>query len=125
MRKLVETVLENVSTREVFLFRVSCANCEAVYTNRPVRFSKAGVTPTEESKKIIYNALYEQEMNSARHSAIRSIAENLNYCPICKRLICNRCFLICDDLDMCIRCATDLKQLGRPVQVGAAEITTE
>ena len=125
MRNLVETVLENVSTKEAFLFRVSCANCEAAYTNRPVRFSKAGVTPTEESKKIIYNALYELEMNAARDSAIRSIAENLNHCPICKRLICNRCFLICDDLDMCIRCATDLQQLGRPVQVGAVEITAE
>ena len=125
MRKLVETVLENASTKEAFLFRVSCANCEAAYTNRPVRFSKAGVTPTEESKKIIYNALYEQELIAARHSAIRSIAENMNCCPICKRLICNRCFLICDDLDMCIRCATDLQQRGRPVLTETAEISAE
>ena len=122
MRKLVETVLENVSTKEAFLFRVSCANCEAAYTNRPVRFSKAGVTPTEESKKIIYNALYEQEMNSARHSAIRSIAENLNYCPICKRLICNRCFLICDDLDMCRSCADHLEEKGEVVMEAPAAI---
>lgn len=35
--------------------------------------------------------------------------------PICKRLVCNRRFLICEDLDMCAECATNLKESGRPV----------
>ena len=125
MKKLIEMLLENLSTRDVFLFRIACGACGTEYGNRPVRFSKAGVIPQTPKKAALYEILYAQELQSARLSAIRDASEHLNYCPICKRLICNRCFLICYDLDMCVRCATDLQQLGRPVQVGAVEITAE
>ena len=115
MRKLVEAALENLSSREVFLFRVTCASCGAEYGNKPMRFSKAEVPPVTQSKQIIYNAIYEQEYNVVRQTAIRNAAEHMNYCPICKRLICNRCFLICDDLDMCRQCAAHLEEEGVPV----------
>lgn len=115
MRNLVESILEDLSSKDYFLFRVSCANCHKEYGNKPIRFSKAGITPTTPSKKVIYDALYEQECNMARQAAIRSAMEQMNYCPICKRLVCNQCFLICDDLDMCKQCAAQLEQQGKPV----------
>ena len=115
MKQLVEMMLENLSTREVFLFRIACGNCAAEFGGKPVRFSKAGITPPTEGKRIIFEACYEQEFRSARQAAIRDAAENLNYCPICKRLVCNRCFLICEDLDMCKRCADRLNEKGSPV----------
>ena len=115
MKKLVEAVLENLSSKEVFLFRATCASCGAEYGNRPTKFSKADTMPANQSKQIIYNALYEQELRCARQSAIRTAAEHMNYCPICKRLVCNQCFMICDDLDMCVQCASALDQHGSPV----------
>ena len=115
MKKLVEMLLENLSTREVFLFRIACSTCAAEFGGKSVRFSKAGITPPTEGKRIIFEACYEQEFQTARQSAIRDAAEHLNYCPICKRLVCNRCFLICDDLDMCKQCAAHLKETGNPV----------
>lgn len=115
MKKLVETLLEDMSTKEVFLFRITCAGCGAEYGNKPIRFTKAGVPPGTPEKQIIYNALYEQEFRDARQAAIRSAAEDMNFCPICKQLICNHCFLICDDLDMCRQCAVTLRQSGQPV----------
>ena len=121
MKKLVEAVLENLSTKEVFLFRVTCESCGTEYGNRPIRFSKSAIPPTTQSKLIIYDALYEQEFRDARRVAIRNAAEHMNYCPICKRLVCNQCFLICDDLDMCKQCAADLEQEGKPVLVGFLE----
>ena len=121
MKKLVETVLENLSTKQVFRFRVTCGCCGAAYGNKPMRFSKADEPPITRSKQIIYNALYEQEFAEARRVAIRNAAEQLNYCPICKRLVCNECFLICDDLDMCAQCASDLEQQGLPVLAGYIE----
>ena len=121
MKKLVEAVLENQSSKEVFLFRVTCANCGTDYGNPPRRFSKAETAPTTKSEEIIYNALYEEELRTVRQSAIRNIAEQMNYCPICKRLVCNQCFLICDELDMCKQCAAKLQQKGLPVAAGVIE----
>ena len=121
MKKLVEAVLENLSSKEVFLFRVICGNCGLSYGNRPIRFSKAGITPDAQNKQILYDAIYEQEFRAARQIAVRNAAEHMNYCPICKRLVCNQCFLICDDLDMCRQCAADLDLQGNPVAVGFLE----
>ena len=115
MKKLIEMMLENLSTREVFLFRIRCGACGTEYGGKSVRFSKAGIVPRTQGKQIIYDAVYEQEFQAARQAAIRISAEHLNYCPICKRLVCNRCFLICDDLDMCRQCATRLEEKGIPV----------
>jgi hypothetical protein len=115
LRKLIETVLEDISTREIFLFRVVCDSCGQEYGNRPTRFTKASIEVPDPGKQIIFDALYEQERRDARNTAIRSAAEHMNYCPICKRLVCNRCFLICEDLDMCKGCAAALQQSGQPV----------
>lgn len=122
MKKLVEFMLENLSTKDVFLFRVRCEACGMEYTNRPIRFSKAGIIPETKEKKILFDAIYEQEFRSVRQSVIQKAAEHFNYCPICKQVVCNRCFLICDDLDMCKKCATQLKEKGSPVLSDVFEV---
>ena len=66
MKKLVEAVPENLSTGEIFLFRVTCGSCATEYGNKPIRFSKSELSPTTQSKQIIYKALYEQEFREAR-----------------------------------------------------------
>lgn len=118
MQKLIEMMLENLSTRDMFLFRIACDECGTECGGSRVRFSKAGIPPQSREKRIVFEAVYEQEFQSARRAAVRSAAEHLNYCPICKRLICNRCFLICEDLDMCKRCAARLDEKGSPVVSG-------
>ena len=123
VKKLVEAVIENRSTRDVFLFRVTCGSCGTEYGNKPMRFSKSQIPAITPGRQIIYDALYEQELRDARRTAIRDAAEHLNYCPICKRLVCNQCFLICDDLDMCRQCAAYLEQEGKPVLAAILEAT--
>ena len=115
MKKLVEALLENLSTREVFLFRIACADCGASFGNQPIRFSKAGEEANTQAKQTLRAVLYEQELRSVRQTAIRQASEHLNLCPICRRLVCNGCFLICDELDMCKSCAQALQQTGQPV----------
>ena len=122
MKQLVDMQLENLSTREVFLFRIACSACGAEFGGRKTRFSKAGIVPSTEEKKIIFDAIYEQELWDARQAAIRAATEHMNYCPICKRLVCNQCFMICDDLDMCVQCAGALGQQGNPVLPKVVEV---
>lgn len=115
MRKLVEAVLEDLSSTEVFRFRVVCGNCGSEYGNKPLRFSKSVAPSAFQEGALLHRALYEQELSTAKRIAIRNAAEHMNYCPVCERLVCNQCFLICDDLDLCIQCATRLEQHGTPV----------
>ena len=115
MRKLVESHLENLSSKNEFLFRVTCASCGTEYGNKPIRFSKANTRPATSDEQIIHDTLYEQESIAAMQTAISNASEHMNYCPICKRLVCDECFLICDDQDMCRQCAEELKLRGKPV----------
>ncbi len=116
MKKMVEMLLEDLSTEDIFRFGISCSACGAEYANKPFRYSKAGQAADTEAKKVIFQAVYEQEFRFARQMAIRDAAQHMNYCPICKRLVCNRCFMICEDLDMCRDCASALEQQGSPVE---------
>jgi len=121
LKELLEQALENLSTWDVFRFRIRCQACGRDYANKPRGFSKAGVTPGTRERRILFDALYSQELLAARHSALQEAKEYINYCPICKRLVCNHCFLICEDLDMCRACAAQLKETGTPVDPDVLE----
>ena len=121
MREIVARQLEDISTRDAFCFSVRCAECGGVWMSRIAAFSKAGTTPASEGKRIVFGALYQKERERARNAAIRQAMESFNCCPICGRLVCNRCFLICEDLDMCVRCAVRLNEYGAPVLPPLAE----
>ena len=56
-----------------------------------------------------------EKREAAREMAAAEAAEIFNYCPVCGRLVCDRCFLICEDLDLCIACAKALRVRGRIV----------
>jgi len=112
MKQLIESVLEDLSSREVFLFRVLCACCSEAFGSKARRFTRAGVLTESKSKGILYDVLYEQEFQAARQAAIAEAAEQLNRCPVCSRLVCNGCFLICEELDLCVGCAELLGLAG-------------
>ena len=115
MREIVDAILKDCSTREIFSFSVRCAECGEVWKSRQIRFSKAGVFPQSEGKRVVFDTLYQKEHERARNAAVKDAAEYFNYCPICRSTVCNRCFLICEDLDMCVRCASQLNEQGVPV----------
>ena len=107
MIKVIDAALEDLSTKNFFLFRIHCASCSKDYSNRPIRFSKAGCIPRTREEQILYEAIYKQECCASRENAVVQIAENVTLCPRCKRLVCNTCVLICEDSHMCKRCAAD------------------
>lgn len=107
--------MKNVSTHSHFLFNVSCSCCKKTWNSPPIPFSKSQEVPSNESKRIIYHSMYLHEMEKASNKAIEEAKTHFNYCPVCKRLVCNNCFMICEDIDMCVNCAKELQEHGEIV----------
>ena len=115
MEYITKKDLIDCSTPDEICFSLCCMECKTVWKSTPIRFSGAGKKPENEKRKIIYDTLYDREKNLAFQKALNQVKEIFNICPICKRLVCDHCFLICDDLDMCVQCAAKLNEKGTVV----------
>ncbi len=115
MRHITRQMLTDDSAGGVFCFSMHCGACGKQWSSTPVVFSKAGITPETEGKRIIFDTLYEQEKEAALEKAVVEASNVFNQCPICRRLVCDYCFMICDDLDLCTDCAARLHEQGEPV----------
>ena len=112
MKRVMKETMGDCSTLEEFRFLVRCQECGRTWRSSSVRFSKAGAAPTTENRKVILRALYERERVAAREKAAAEVPAIFNRCPVCGRLVCDRCFLICEDLDMCAACAGKFEVRG-------------
>lgn len=115
MGHIVKELLLDCSTPEYFQFSLRCAECGRVWRNKAARFSRAGTRPETEGKRVVYDTLYRREKEAALDRAVGEAEGAFSQCPICRRLVCDHCFLICDDLDMCASCAQRLQERGEPV----------
>ena len=105
-------ILLDYSSDTELSFAVCCAVCGKQYSGIRRRFSKAKRPPASDGKKIIYQILYRREWEQLRAETIQSAKRQFNFCPVCQRLVCDNCFLICEELDMCKACAEELKEKG-------------
>ena len=94
MRRIIKASMEDISSMERFQFSLRCAVCGSLWESQPVRFSKAGMQPESEGKRVIFQALYQREREDAFERAATEAMEYFSLCPICKRLVCDRCFLL-------------------------------
>lgn len=112
MKRVVKEAMGDCSTVEEFRFLVRCQECGGIWHSTPIRFSKAGMRPETEGMRTVFRTLYEREREASREKAAAEASEIFSQCPVCGRLVCDRCFLICEDLDLCIACAKALQVRG-------------
>ena len=115
MKRAMKEALRDCSTLEEFSFLIRCQECGRIWRSKPVRFSGAGITPETEGRWTLFRTLYERERQAAREAAAAEAVGVFNICPICGRVVCDRCFLICEDADVCTSCAGKLQVCGDPV----------
>ena len=115
MKHIIRAHLADRSDRERFCFSLTCKECGSDWRSTPIRFSKASETPPTEAKRIITEALYQREHAQAVEHTLTEAVQHFNFCPICHGLVCNYCFVICDDLDMCHSCTEKLQEKGEAV----------
>ncbi len=112
MKQIISSQLIDYSDDERFCFALHCQECGTEWKSTPIRFSKAGVPPLSEAKRVITETLYHREHAQAKTHAINEAVHHFNNCPLCGKLVCNYCFVICDDLDMCHACSVRLQETG-------------
>lgn len=84
-----------------------------IYEDIP--FSKAAQAAQHLEKKELYDAIYQREKERAKSAAGQEARERFSQCPVCRRLVCDACFLICDEMDLCRECAARMEEPGEPV----------
>lgn len=115
MMNLLLNHMEDCSTSRYFCFSIRCEVCGEFWYSSSVLFSKATQEEDYLGKKELYNAIYQREKERAKLAAGKEAREQFSQCPICRRLVCDSCFLICDEMDMCRECAERMKEHGEPV----------
>ena len=99
MTSLLSSHLEDCSTAQYFCFSVRCEVCGEYWYSSSIPFSKAAQAAQHLEKKELYDAIYQR----------------FSQCPVCRRLVCDACFLICDEMDLCRECAARMEEPGEPV----------
>ena len=111
----LKSFLKDCSTEREFQFYIRCEECGKIWKSKMVAFSHADKKPLTEGKRIIYETLYRREKADALERAVKEAREIFSCCPICNRLVCDQCFLLCDEIEMCRDCAVRLQENGTPV----------
>ena len=112
MKQFIRKALVDCSDQSTFCFSITCIECGTVWKSTPVGFSGIKMKSASESKNIISKVLYQREHEKAYEKALNEAMNDFNLCPLCKRLVCNRCFIMCEDLDMCRTCGEYLEEKG-------------
>ena len=79
MKQILIGRMADASTKDEFCFSLRCEECTKVWRSAPVPFSKAGVSPSTEGKRIIYNTLYEKPQGKAKKFSIFAPSAGASY----------------------------------------------
>lgn len=115
MKQNIDEYLEDCSTQKEFQYQIRCESCGKIWKSKSRLFSQACITPSTEGKRIIYQTLYQREKAEAFSLAAKEAKEVFSRCPICGHLVCDNCFLLCEEIEMCRDCAARLNETGTPV----------
>ncbi|MBR5502298.1 MAG: hypothetical protein IKV55_04620 [Oscillospiraceae bacterium] len=125
MRKQIESCLQDSSSEHRFSFSLTCTECGERWQSTPQSFVGDAAMLQVPEKQILLQKLFERERQQAIHRAVDEAVQHFNTCPLCGRLVCNRCFVITETLDMCRSCADYLQQSGQAVLSGTADPRAE
>lgn len=120
MKRVMKEAMGDCSTTGSFAFSFAVKSAAGPGTAAPFVFPKPARSRRRRGCARIFHALYEQEREAAREKAAAEASEIFSRCPRLRRLVCDRCFLICEDLDLCIACAKTLQVRGNVVAEEAA-----
>ena len=90
------------STMAEYLFSFHCDLCDKSWRSPPLPFD-VGVCAFD--NEALRNVLWAQERRFAFNLASTEAMYHFNHCPVCGRWVCDDCFMVLDETDMCKECA--------------------
>lgn len=87
-----------------FRFTFYCDICDSPWHSIPYIASAGWGSPGADTQA------WENEHTAAYERANREAMMHFNRCPVCKRVVCDRCFLILAERDMCKECTATQKE---------------
>jgi rRNA maturation endonuclease Nob1 len=105
MQEKIRGKINDCSTDRAFVFAVQCEACGRVYKTMPVAFD-----PLLEIKDEAREAAFKQ--------ALKDFSGTMNQCQECERIVCDKCFQVNVEQDLCADCSTRLNYKGKPVANG-------
>lgn len=109
--KLISQI-KDCSDDKKIAFGFECENCGRLWEILSVPFVKQAVNETDQ---VIRDAQYHREWVRVKTESLKAFREHFSVCPICAKIVCDYCFVICDEIEMCASCAKELGKHGIPV----------
>jgi hypothetical protein len=94
LKPVTKKMIDN-SADGVYQFAFHCDICDA--PNESATYQSNTRQVTTDTRESEYIAAYER--------ANREAIKNFNRCPLCGKLVCDACFLLMAESDMCKECA--------------------
>lgn len=112
MQEIIKEKIIDNSNEETFSFVLECECCKKKLSSGYTAFTKAGLHPSTPEQKTLFASLYNMERDRELVKLVRKATEQYSLCPMCNRIVCDDCFLVCEDFDMCVECAEKLQTQG-------------
>lgn len=104
--------IRDCSDDKKIAFGFECESCGKLWEVISVPFTKKADNETEQ---VIRDAQYHREWVRIKADASKAFREHFSVCPICGKIVCDYCFVICDEIEMCSSCAKELGKQGTTV----------
>ena len=109
--KLIRQI-KNCSDDKKIAFGFECESCGRLWEVLSVPFVKQAANKADQ---VIRDAQYHRELERIKTESLKAFREHFSLCPICGKIVCDYCFVICDEIEMCSSCAKNLGKHGTPV----------
>lgn len=115
MKQVIREHLIDCSDQEKICFQPDLSGVRKSVAEYAGRLFQGGRRSPDRIQEGRLYLLYEREKKRAFDKAVEEAGHFFNLCPLCERLVCNNCFLICQEIDICRRCAERLQETGEQV----------
>ncbi len=107
MLKTITKKIIDRSTDEFFKFSFRCDRCGFEWTSEPYSFEHGFPNKLTAGEQRAKDIMWKVEHDAALERANLEARLRFNQCNSCGRIVCDECFAMDEDEDLCVDCARE------------------